>query len=65
MSEFLGREYNYSEWKREAGAFELFRTIAYAGDEPPDFTLPAIDGDEVKLSALRGKPVVLEFGSIT
>lgn len=31
-------------------------------DQPaPDFTLPADDGTQVKLSALRGKPVVLYF----
>jgi len=31
------------------------------GDAAPDFSLPADDGSEVKLSALRGKPVVLYF----
>jgi thioredoxin-dependent peroxiredoxin len=31
------------------------------GDAAPDFTLPDQHGDEVKLSALRGKPVVLYF----
>ncbi len=31
------------------------------GREAPDFTLPADDGTEVKLSALRGNPVVLYF----
>jgi len=31
------------------------------GSEAPDFTLPAIGGGEVTLSALRGKPVVLVF----
>ena len=31
------------------------------GDEAPDFTLPADDGGKVKLSDLRGKPVVLYF----
>lgn len=32
-----------------------------AGQRAPDFTLPADDGTRVKLSALRGKPVVLYF----
>lgn len=31
------------------------------GDKAPDFRLPAADGTEVALSALRGKPVVLYF----
>jgi peroxiredoxin Q/BCP len=31
------------------------------GDIAPDFTLPADDGGQVKLSGLRGKPVVLYF----
>jgi peroxiredoxin Q/BCP len=32
-----------------------------AGKKAPDFTLPADDGAKVKLSQLRGKPVVLYF----
>lgn len=32
-----------------------------AGKKAPDFTLPADDGSKVKLSALRGQPVVLYF----
>ena len=31
------------------------------GETAPDFTLPADDGRQVKLSELRGKPVVLYF----
>jgi peroxiredoxin len=31
------------------------------GEPAPDFALMAIDGSEVRLSALRGKPVVLVF----
>lgn len=31
------------------------------GSKAPDFTLPADDGSKVKLSALRGQPVVLYF----
>jgi peroxiredoxin Q/BCP len=31
------------------------------GDEAPDFTLPDQDGREIKLSDLRGKPVVVYF----
>ena len=32
-----------------------------AGERAPDFTLPADDGSHVKLSDLRGSPVVLYF----
>jgi thioredoxin-dependent peroxiredoxin len=32
-----------------------------AGQEAPDFTLPDQDGNRVKLSELRGQPVVLYF----
>lgn len=31
------------------------------GQPAPDFALTAIDGSEVRLSALRGRPVVLVF----
>jgi thioredoxin-dependent peroxiredoxin len=31
------------------------------GDKAPDFRLPAADGQQITLSALRGKPVVLYF----
>lgn len=32
-----------------------------AGEQAPDFTLPADDGSSLTLSALRGQPVVLYF----
>lgn len=36
------------------------------GDAAPDFTVPDVDGKKtVKLSDLKGKPVVLIFGSCT
>lgn len=35
------------------------------GDTASDFTLKTLDGQAVTLSDLRGKPVVIEFGSIT
>jgi|ETNmetMinimDraft_16_1059900.scaffolds.fasta_scaffold458067_1 cytochrome oxidase Cu insertion factor (SCO1/SenC/PrrC family) len=65
MSDFLGEEYNYEIFRRSETGFALFRTVAHAGDPMPDFTLPSLDGEEVTLSSLRGKPMMIEFGSIT
>jgi peroxiredoxin len=31
------------------------------GAQAPDFTLTAVDGREITLSKLRGKPIVLVF----
>jgi peroxiredoxin len=31
------------------------------GDQAPDFTLPAHNGDKVSLSSFRGRPVVVAF----
>lgn len=35
--------------------------VAVNGREAPDFTLEALDGSEVSISALRGDPVVINF----
>ena len=67
MSKFLGEEYNFDVWDptRSEGRFEHFKTVSHAGDRASDFTLPTLDGGELTLSSLRGKPVMIEFGSIT
>ena len=65
VSEFLGREYNFDVWKSSPQGQVLFKSVAHAGEPVPDFTLPTLDGGEVTLSGLKGKPVVIEFGSIT
>lgn len=66
VAEFLGRTYNFSEWRSTLEEREYFRsTVARAGEPAPDFTLPALDGAEVTLSSFRGAPVMIEFGSIT
>ena len=64
MSEFLGHVYNYDVFESRQGESEYFRSLTHAGDDARDFTLPGLSGD-VKLSSLRGTPVVIEFGSIT
>ncbi|PZC47301.1 MAG: Peroxiredoxin [Chloroflexi bacterium] len=62
---FLGKPYNYDTWDR-SGALPFFQAeAARVGDVAPDFTLPLAEGEQIALSALRGKPVMIEFGSIT
>ena len=43
------------------------KRVPQAGSIAPDFDLPVLDGDgqRVRLSALRGRPVGLIFGSYT
>ncbi len=52
-----------------AAGKDLVHTAQGAGLEPgseaPDFDLEAIDGTRVRLSDLRGRPVLLHFGSGT
>ena len=65
MTEFLGEEYNYEGWVKRPDEAAYFKEVARAGSTAPDFTLPSLDGKDLTLSSLRGKPVVIEFGSIT
>jgi peroxiredoxin len=60
--------YNYDTFARSetANKSNEFKGRLRAGDEAPDFELPTLDGQRVRLSGLRGKKhVLLEFGSIT
>ena len=64
--EFLGGPYNLSVWKPKDAEHRQFQQSApKAGEVMPDFTLPMLDGGELTLSSLRGKPVMIEFGSVT
>ena len=60
--------YNYDsfDYGSEAAEFERWLTEGpRIGDLAPDFELADLDGNSVRLSDLRGRPVVLEFGSYT
>ena len=65
VSESNGQEYNYDIWIPSDEKFEDFKSVVHAGEPAPDFTLPLLDGGEVTLSRLKGKPVMIEFGAIT
>ena len=60
---------DYIKVKQEADERE--RHVPEIGDPAPDFELERISGDgkrtgdHVRLSSLRGKPVLLYFGSYT
>jgi peroxiredoxin len=61
-------EYNYTTFTMSEGSGKSrqFAEILHSGDQAPDFELPALDGETVRLSSFRGrKHVLLEFGSIT
>ncbi|MEZ4736489.1 MAG: redoxin domain-containing protein [Caldilineaceae bacterium] len=61
--------YNFEHFRTQHLLSDVQATLAVRGIQPgeqaPDFTLPRSDGGEVQLSALRGKPVLLHFGSPT
>jgi hypothetical protein len=64
--------YNYAHFDQhvaEGGHREAeaaFRASFRAGQRAADFTLPQLDGAQVRLSELwRDKPLVMEFGSFT
>jgi cytochrome oxidase Cu insertion factor (SCO1/SenC/PrrC family) len=65
MSDFVGRECAIDVWKPLMAHFDYFKTTTHAGEPTLDFTLPSPDGEEVTLPKLRGKPIMIEFGSIT
>lgn len=61
-------EYNYSTFttSEARGKTKVFASVVHAGEEAPDFQLPTLDGEMVRLSQFLGeKYVVLEFGAIT
>jgi cytochrome oxidase Cu insertion factor (SCO1/SenC/PrrC family) len=65
----LPPEYNYAHFQTKHFLADLKRSQegygVQPGKEAPDFELEDTDGNRVRLSELRGKPVLLHFGSYT
>ena len=61
--------YNFRHFPRYVLWADTLRTVKRYGIRPgayaPDFELPRSDGNFLRLSAVRGRPVVLHFGSYT
>jgi hypothetical protein len=60
--------YNYQTFSYSLAELELTDWLErgpHPGEMAPDFTLDDLDGHRIRLSDLRGRPVVLEFGSYT
>ncbi len=60
---------NYEHYRRKHQLADFERTRRGQGVQPgheaPDFELEAATGEQVRLSSLRNRPVVLHFGSLT
>ena len=63
-----GDDYNYAAFSlalKPTGLENWLTEGPKPGETAPDFRLEAVDGTSVRLHELRGRPVVLEFGSYT
>lgn len=62
-------EYNYEHFRPKHLLADLWKTLRGEGLQPgaeaPDFEMETTEGGLVRLSELRGRPVVLRFGSFT
>jgi hypothetical protein len=63
------KDYNLEHFRTKHLLKDGQRTIQRWGIHPgelaPDFELPRSDGGTLRLSDLRGQPVLLHFGSVT
>jgi hypothetical protein len=61
--------YNYSRFPRYVLWADALRTVhrhgIWPGEPAPDFELPLPTGEYLRLSQMRGRPVLLHFGSYT
>ena len=62
-------EYNYEHFRPKHLLADLLKTIRgegiRPGDDAPNVELESTEGERLRLSSLRGRPVVLRFGSFT
>ncbi|MEZ4869121.1 MAG: hypothetical protein R3C14_47810 [Caldilineaceae bacterium] len=62
-------DYNFEHFRTKHLISDVMGTVEargiHPGEQAPDFTLPRTNGGELRLSALRGQPVLLHFGSPT
>lgn len=62
-------DYNFEHFRTRHFLKDVTGTLRVRGIQPgdaaPDFELPLECGGTVRLSALRDKPVLLHFGSVT
>jgi hypothetical protein len=62
-------DHNFEHYRLRHLAAELLRTLrgdgVLPGDEAPDFDLETTDGGRLRLSDLRGRPVLMHFVSYT
>ena len=58
-------DFNFRHFRMRHMAAELLRTGMPPGRRAPDFELPSTDGGKLRLSDLRGQPVLLHFVSYT
>ncbi|MDQ4078378.1 MAG: DUF1990 family protein [Chloroflexota bacterium] len=62
-------EYNFEHFGPQHVLFEARQVLTSGGLKPgqlaPDWELPSVEGGTIRLSDLRGKPVLLHFGSFT
>ena len=61
--------YNYDHFRAKHLLLDVRRGIenqgVIPGEHAPDFELPRAGGGSLRLSDLRGRPVLLHFGSFT
>ncbi|MDP9481181.1 MAG: hypothetical protein M3R38_36870 [Actinomycetota bacterium] len=62
-------EYHYEHFRPKHLFADLWRSVLGEGLQPgasaPDFELETTEGDRLRLSELRGRPVLLHIGSYT